>query len=707
DTMTPMIPVPAAKKVIPFPNISTSPPGSAAMDNATMGHPTASPSSSSSSVTFSSSAASSPSSSTLSLPPPAVSSDKGKGKGKGKATASAYEEDDCCYEESSGNNGSRGRALFCTGLQTNQNADNVCATQSSDALLPMNNNSNNSITHQQSQPQPQQQKGGEHLQYPHKPHTEDHDHPPSAGISRPTTVSALTGKGKASRAMTSYPGTMVYDPSEGSGSGSSRSRFASAAAQSSYLTDLDNGDAGGSSSGSGSGSGSSSKPVLSRAMTGPASMQRPFLTSATSSSAIPPLPSYSSSTPEEKKLSDQDLALLSYDAIPADFDFGDLPFYDTDPRTGHIYGDPHAITRPHLIPEKHFDLYRFNYDESDPRRTNIFNKHNALLYYHPGRHIGQEQDSLRANTNNQPLWNMVGRTSTWGTLTATEMLTKRQIKIVMENNKKKATAESSSEPISRFVFRWKADDFVVEYRKHKDQYRITCFQMCGGESKWKPPQPKPTQTMFHGMGMDTPGNVHIPITVGSPSPFDPTRYLQLISEYRLNSGPVQKRGVFELYNPDTFPAEFRSFLMLVSLVILDVVRPFDDKQFYREFPDAALKKLAVSGTGGLHTAGGPVLNGRPALMAVVGQLGSMSGSSLAMDQSNVSSASMKANAVAMVDVGPTTIPTVKSTTRSRSMTLPAIVAAPTRTQTAPAVPSVMASKEKNTKMSRWGSFFKK
>ncbi|KAG0067369.1 hypothetical protein BGZ92_005141, partial [Podila epicladia] len=170
------------------------------------------------------------------------------------------------------------------------------------------------------------------------------------------------------------------------------------------------------------------------------------------------------------------------------------------------------------------------------------------------------------------------------------------IKIVMETNKKKAAGESS-EPLARFVFRWKEDDFVTEYRKHKDQYRITTYQMCGGDSKWKPPQPKPTQTMFHGLGMDGgAGNVYGAFTMGTPSPFDSRRYLQLISEYRLNSGPVQKKGDFELYNPDTFPVEFRSFLVMISILVLDVMRPVEDKKFLKEFPEVAKQRMASPGT---------------------------------------------------------------------------------------------------------------
>lgn len=446
----------------------------------------------------------------------------------------------------------------------------------------------------------------------------------------------------------------------------------SSAAQYSYLNGVG--------SSSGSGSGSSSKPALNRSTTGPAALQQPTLASV---------------APQEDIVSEQDLALLSYDALPADFDFGDLPFYDTDPRTGIIYGDPRAIILPYLVPEKYFDLYRLAHDPDDPRKTNFFNKYGGLVYYHPGRHIGQDQDSLRSNSSNQPMWTLNGRTSSWGSLTATEMGTKRQIKIVIENNKKKAAAESS-EPLARFVFRWKDNDFVTEYRKQKDQYRITTSQMCGGESKWKPPQPRPTQTMFHGIGMDTPGNPYGVHTLGTPSPFDPSRYLQLISEYRLNSGPVVKDGELELHNPDTLPPELKTFLMLTSLIILDIMRPVDDKTFYKAFPAAALKKPKVASTSALHIAGGPLVSGLPLQMGTVAKegLGSSpsSSSSLNADGSSTSSANVKATAVSTVDV--TSVETThKTTLRTRSTTL--ATSTPASTPLAP------------KKKSRWGSFFSK
>ncbi|KAI1316871.1 hypothetical protein EDD11_009361 [Mortierella claussenii] len=536
----------------------------------------------------------------------------------------------------------------------------------------------------------------------------------SASKARPVAVSGTTGKGKASYPISTF--------NTGSESGpSSHPRAALSYAQVSCSNGVGCSSGGSSGSGSGSGSGSNSKPSLYRAATGPATLQRPFLASASSSSAVPTVPNYRAPavSKEQEANEAQDFSQYSYDALPDDFDFGDLPFYDTDPRTGTIYGDPHAITRPYLVPSAYFDLYRFTHDEADPKRTNVFNKYGTLLYYHPGRHIGQEQDSLRSQAYNQPVWTMAGRTSTWGTLTATDMVSKRQIKVVMENNKKKAGGETN-EPLARFVFRWKEDDFVVEYRKQKDQYRITCSQMCGGESKWKPPQPKPTQTMFHGMGMDTPGNVHIPLAVGTPSPFDPNRYLQLISEYRLQSGPVLKRGDFELYNPDTFPAEFRTFLMLVSVVILDIMRPVDDKLFFKEFPEAIHLKSKVVGTGGLKSVvgggTGPVLNGRPAQMALVGHLGgttmTATGSVSSVDVSettrksqvsNHSSASMKAAAVSVVDVGPTSVPamtryaTFKSENAVASPHPPAMMA---RSKTEMVTPTT-------TKKSRWRGIFGK
>ncbi|KAF8932828.1 hypothetical protein EDD21DRAFT_412540 [Dissophora ornata] len=721
---TPASVVPSSvKKSNNLPTISTSPPGYAAMDNATMGRPTTSPTSSSSSASFSSST--SPSSSTLSLPSSAVGSAKDKGKGK----ARAYDDRESTMD--------RDQVAFSTGPRTNHNAKEACTTQSSDTLLPMNNidpchhNDNDysatqpialairgrSATHNGATSVPVYSKapaaGSEASTSPSRSDLYTHSNARSSNSSSLTSLSSVdeddeypksNGKGKASGSSTSYGGGMA------SGSGSSHPRVASATAQFPYSSHV--GSSSGSGSCSGSGSGSSSKPMLSRAATGPATLQRPFLTSTASSSAIPPVPALPSPMPQEKELAEHDF--LGYDAIPDDFDFGDLPFYDTDPRTGTIYGDPHAITRPHLVPESYFDLYRLTHDEADPRRTNIFNKYGALLLYHPGRHIGQEQDSVRSGATNQPIWTMAGRTSTWGSLTATEVVTKRLIKIVMEHNRKKAA--ETSEPLARFVFRWKEDDFVTEYRKQKDQYRITCFQMCGGESKWRPPQPKPVQAIFSGA--DAPGNMYVPASVGTPSPFDSTRYLQLISEYRLNSGPVSKRGDFELYNPDTFPAEFKSFLMLTSLVILEVMRPVDDKLFYKEFPDASPKKSKVAGTGGLRI--GISAGGRPADMAVVGSVGSASASSLAMNRSRAmtSSASVKANAVSSVDVGPVYTPPFTSQTMSRSLSLGANVSSPKLSSSSKLAPIAAESEKDNdsktetlaaapVKKSRWGSIFKK
>ncbi|KAK3819704.1 MAG: hypothetical protein J3Q66DRAFT_335267 [Benniella sp.] len=428
--------------------------------------------------------------------------------------------------------------------------------------------------------------------------------------------------------------------------------------------------------GSGSGSGSCSKPALNRSVTGPSGLQQ------STASTLP------TSGLQECVLNEQDL--ISYEALPADFDYGDVPFYDTDPRTGIIYGDPRSIILPYLVPEKYFDLYRVVHDLEDPRKANVYNKYGVLLYYHPGRHIGQEQDSLRSSANNQPIWTISGRTSTWGVLTAMELSTKRNIRIMMENNKKKAATESG-EPLARFVFRWKDDDFVVEYRKQKDQYRITTSQMCGGESKWRPPQPKPSQTMFHGIGMDAPGNPLGASTIGTPSPYDPSRYLQLISEYRLNSGPVRKEGDFELYNPDTFPPEFRTFLLLISIVVLDSMRPVDDKTFYKEFPVAALLKSKTATKSGFHTLGGP-LSGVASQVVVPSKEGSNSSTSLNADESSSSSStSVKATTLSNVDVEPEATP-AKAALRSRSKTL---------------ATSAPASAAAPTKKSRWASFFKK
>ncbi|KAG0085426.1 hypothetical protein BGZ92_009007, partial [Podila epicladia] len=147
---------------------------------------------------------------------------------------------------------------------------------------------------------------------------------------------AKPSAGSASRGTTTRP----HGPSVSSG----RPRIGTSTSQ--YLYP---GSSSVSGSGSGSGSSSGVKPGLQRASTTPASM----FPSSTSISPVP-VPIVESSKP----LTDQDLSLYSYDAIPDGFDFGDLPFYDTDPRTGTIYGDPHAITRPYLVPEVYFDLYR-------------------------------------------------------------------------------------------------------------------------------------------------------------------------------------------------------------------------------------------------------------------------------------------------------------------------------------------------------------
>ncbi|KAF9958863.1 hypothetical protein BGZ72_010757 [Mortierella alpina] len=700
----------AIKKTQPLEAISTSPPGSAGMDDATMGRPHASPSStSSSSPSLSSSSSSSPVSSTFSLPA-AVTASSGKGKGKAVYNHSAIDRD---------------RApLACSGPPANHRASTeFCAThQSSEASLPTTDyaqqqdgggNDDDNNGRQKGKGKGKGKDGDTSAaavdtpadMYTHSSAgssnasslstlssvEEESDGQLSSSSSVPPssskkTLSGTTSKTRVTRTISSYG----EGSSQGSSSGSSTShpRVASSSAQSSRA------HAGG--------SGSGSKPALTRAATGPASFLHPNLTSQASSSAVPQMPTLPDSAVNDKELSTfQDLRLLSYDAIPEDFDFGDLPFYDTDPMTGIIYGDPHAITRPYLVPEVHFDHYRVNHDNEDPRRTNIFNKHGTLLYYHPGRHIGQEQDSLRSQVHNQPMWTMAGRSSTWGTLTATEMATKRQIKIVQEINKKKAAAATaaagaeSTEPLSRFVFRWKEDDFVMEYRKVKDQYRITCSQMCGGKSKWRPPQANPTQTMFHGIGMEGPGNPYTAHTIGTPSPFDPTRYLQLISEYRLNSGPVHKRGDFELYNPDTFPAEFRSFLVLLSIVVLDVVRPVDDKLFYKEFPQAATKSYKVAGVGGLRTQAGALApaGGHMAQMAIVGQVGSASASVLHSNNSRSS---------------PISIVTSKSATSSEEGSSPpysatALSAGPISTTVTGAKTAPVVSSKK----SRWASIFKK
>ncbi|KAF9966752.1 hypothetical protein BGZ65_000253, partial [Modicella reniformis] len=168
----------------------------------------------------------------------------------------------------------------------------------------------------------------------------------------------------------------------------------------------------------------------------------------------------------------------------------------------------------------------------------------------------------------------------------------------------------------------------------------------------------------------------------------------LISEYRLNSGPVLKDGDFELYNPDTFPPEFRSYLMLLSMVILDTMRPVDDKAFYKEFPEVALKKSKVPSAGGLHISAGP--NGRPSQLVATSKAAGSS-SSLNADGCSTNMASLKAAAVSVVDVGPTAAAPPKATIRTRSTTL--ATSAPSST------PSAAPARAKR---SRWGSFlFKK
>ncbi|KAF8962528.1 hypothetical protein BGZ46_001141 [Entomortierella lignicola] len=747
STPTSPTPIPSKKSNI-LTTISTSPPGSATMDDATSSHMASSPSSSSS-ASFSSSPTSSPSSSTFSLssstPTPATFD---KGKAKTNTTAIGWIDNKNIYNQD--------RESFHTGSQANQISDDVCTTQSSDILVPINNNNNNAANKQQSQytlhhsqephiPAPQfssadqthcsngksqlyppeyesvtdkgkgKGKGLIHSEYDQEetssrtlfeqessvsnyPSSSNLYTHPNARSSKSSSIASIdeeqestatshhntSGKGKAS------------DSGSGSGSGSCSSSGSSSkpisarprvASASTYLPY---------SNGSGSGSGSCSKPRLDRSLTGPGPHQRPPLSFTASSSAVPLVPNLPITAYSEKEAAPiPDLSLYSYDAIPEDFDFGDLPFYDTDPRTGIIYGDPHSIIRPYLVPETYFDLYHLTHEPTDPRRTNIFNKHGGLVYYHPGRHIGQEQDSLRAQSNNQPIWTMAGRTSTWGNLTATEMSTKRQIRILMENNKKKAKI-NTDEPVARFVFRWKEDDFVMEYRKQKDQYRITCSQMCGGESKWKPPQPRPIHLTLHGTGFDSPLAPHATITAGTPSPFDATRYLQLVSEYRLNSGPVLKRGNFELHNPDTFPNEFKTFLMLVSIVILDVMRPVDDQLFLKEFPEA-VNKVKVPKTGGLNASGGVVINGRVSHPIVMRSTKSFASTSASASASTLSVDRSSNNNASIMDLSLTNNPPVPLISSTKSMPI-SNNSASTNTKTEILAP---------VKKSRWGSIFKK
>ncbi|KAG0257050.1 hypothetical protein BG011_004190 [Mortierella polycephala] len=688
-------------------------PGCVGMDDATMGHPDASPGSTSAS--FSSSTPASPSSSTFSLPGAATTATSvsvSDSKGKGKFVPGPEPEPESEPERVS-TTVLMTKTLVCTEPSANQESTFACATnQSPHGHLPMSSigshdsdseSNSNGISNGISNSIKGKGKGkgksvvsnGSSSSTGSDLYT--HSQPTSSYSSSFTSLSSVEEKDNVTHPKPSAAAVSTFISPDGTATGLSSSsgkaagsssihpRLTSASPQYPYANGCSNSSTG---SGSGSGSGSRPKPGLSRAVTGPALLERPFVAPAASSSAVPQVPCLSGSATKEQDISEiQDLSLLSYDDLPTDFDFGDLPFYDTDPRTGIIYGDPHAVTRPYLVPEVYFDHYHFDHDKADPRKTNVFNKFGTLLFYHPGRHIGQEQDSLRSQAHHQPMWIMAGRTSTWGNLIATDMASKRQIRIVMDANKKKSTSESN-EPLARFVFRWKDEDFVVEYRKQKDQYRITCYQMCGGESKWKPPQPKPVQTMFHGMGMEHPGNVHTPITIGSPSPFDPSRYLQLISEYRLNSGPVHKRGDFELYNPDTFPAEFRSLLILLSIVVLDIMRPIDDKLFYKEFPEVALKGFQVASVGGLHTKGS-TFNGTPIQMAVGSNVGSATAPTKSADQDNKSSTSLKTDDVSSgsKDLPPLTSATTPSTLLSmRSKTMPSSTP---------------------VKKSRWGSFFRK
>ncbi|KAF9958058.1 hypothetical protein BGZ65_001695, partial [Modicella reniformis] len=485
-----VVPLQVQKPVSPA--AISNPDGSAVMDHASMSHPHASPSSSASVSFSSSSTTSSPSSSTLSLPPWTLSSaDKNKDKDKGKGKARAFVDNDEAKAK-----GADGDRVFCPGLQANQDAEELLGYSQEPKEQQQQQQQTNSKEKgkgkeadgsldqsdddSSSTPSIRVHSAGSTASSSHsKSGVYTHSNSRSSKSSSFTSLSSVEEEddvldsGKTQQVIGSngkdktLQSAAEYNGASGSGSNSGAS-----SAQCSYFNGVGSSSSG---SGNGSSSGSSSKPALNRATTGPSTLQRPFLASAASSSGMPLSSALASPVPQEKMLSDQELALLSYDALPADFDFGNLPFYDTDPRTGIIYGDSHSITRPYLVPERFFDLYRLVHDPEDPRKTNFFNKHNILLYQHPGRHIGQDQDSLRSNVNNLPIWTIAGRTSTWGTLTATEMSTKRQIKIAMESNKKKAAAESS-EPLARFVFRWKDDDFVVEYRKQKDQYRVTTSQ---------------------------------------------------------------------------------------------------------------------------------------------------------------------------------------------------------------------------------------
>ncbi|KAG0235035.1 hypothetical protein BGW41_000927 [Actinomortierella wolfii] len=460
------------------------------------------------------------------------------------------------------------------------------------------------------------------------------------------------GKGKESSEF-GTASTSALGSSSSAGSSSKKSpvpslpRLASA-----HYTPYTNGSSSnaGESSSKAAGS-SSSKPSLARATTSPPTVHQPSSSSSSSSSSaavaaaaatagassssspsssstVVPAPT-APTAPTEPKLSERTFTqedLIAYEDLPKDFDFGgDLPFYDIDPRTGVIYGDPHAVMRQFLCPDACFDQYQFEHDANDPKKINIFNKHGALIYYYPGRMIGNDQDSIRCLTVAGPLWTISGRISTWNTLTATDPTNHRQIRIVMEGPKKSrpskdnvVSANSAPTPLNRFVFRWKESDCVVEYRKQKDQYRITVSEMCGGTSKWKPPSAfRPVQT-FHGEGMEGNALAQSNAQLGTPSPFDATRYLQQLSEFRVQSGPVRKEGVFELYNPDTMPVEFRTFLMLVSLVVLEIVRPVDEKAMIKEFPNLVIAnrhRMALTGGMRANSAAAMASIGTPGMAA--------------------------------------------------------------------------------------------
>ncbi|KAG0326526.1 hypothetical protein BG000_001346, partial [Podila horticola] len=316
------------------------------MDDATMSLPRASPVTTSSSVSYSSSRSSSrdssPSSSVISLPT------ESKGKGKGKDHSVPYDIEATTYTRDTitkGKGKGKGKgAVSEDELESSQPVNisghgrsvtdkiNIGA-KSSTSGSPVSSSPARSDLYTSTYSRSSNSSSSTSLSS-----VEEDDE--SLDESKPKPSTGTSSKG---------PATRPHGPS----ASSRHPRIGSSTSQYLYpggSSGSGSGSSSGSSGSSGSGSSSGVKPGLQRASTTPASM----FPSSSSPVPVVPVPTVESSKP----LTDQDLNLYSYDAIPDDFDFGDLPFYDTDPRTGTIYGDPHAITRPYLVPEVHFDLYR-------------------------------------------------------------------------------------------------------------------------------------------------------------------------------------------------------------------------------------------------------------------------------------------------------------------------------------------------------------